>query len=417
MAQRRGACIMRQLIPMGIMLLLTTFLAVGTSEGAGHLTRITYSSSPERRSDAPDVSSDGNFVAFHSTSDFDGEGIQDYNVWRIDTRTGQMVRISDPLQPGRVSADAAMSGDGQRVVFRSDGDFLGEGIMDTQYQIWLYDESASSLLRISNPIQEGRISVQPVLSDDGSTIAFISDCDFLGEGIEADNFHVWLYDVPTAMLTRVTSLDGDSIVGENPALTADGSQVVFESNSDLLGEGLTAGQTEIWHYDVATGRYTRITYSPDADRASSFPTISADGSRIVFRSDADFHSEGIPDGQVEIWVYESENAALRRMTVSSDEKRACYSPSISSDGSSAVFCSDSDLLGEGITDNQFEIWTCSLSDGVIRRISYSTGEDRTSVRCATNGDGKIVVFASDSDMEEEGIVDSQFELWLWRSGP
>jgi len=82
-----------------------------------------------------------------------------------------------------------------------------------------------------------------------------------------------------------------------------------------------------------------------------------------------------------------------------------------------VFCSDSDLLGEGITDNQFEIWTCSLSDGVIRRISYSTGEDRTSVRCAMSADGEIVVFASDSDMQEEGIADQQFELWLWQREP
>jgi len=406
----------RWLIPFGILVLFTTLLVLGASEGIGHLVRITRASSPERRSDTPDVSSDGNFVAFHSTSDFNDEGIQDYNVWRMDTRTGQMVRISDPLQPGRVSTSAVMSGDGQRVAFRSDGDFLGEGILDTQHQIWLYDGSTSSLLRISDPIQEGRISASPVLSDDGSTIAFISDCDFLGEGIEEDNFHVWLYDIPTSMLTRVTFIDGDGRGGTNPALTADGSQVVFDSKSDLLQEGLGAGQREIWHYDVASGGLTRITYSPDADRESSFPTISADGSRIVFRSDADFHSEGIPDGQLEIWVYEFENGALRRMTVSSDVERACFHPSISSDGSSAVFCSDSDFFGEGIADNQFEIWTCSLSDGMIHRVSYSTGQDRTSVRCATNADGEIVVFASDSNMEEEGIVDSQVELWLWRSG-
>ena len=413
---RHSARSMSWFIPVGIIVFITSLLVLGTSEGSGHLVRITYASSPERRSDTPDVSSDGHFVAFHSSSDFNGEGIQDYNVWRMDTRTGHLTRISDPLQPGRVSTSATMSGDGQRVVFRSDGDFLGEGIMDTQYQIWLYDERTTSLLRISDPIQEDRISASPVLSEDGNTIAFISDCDFLGEGIEDDNFHVWLYDIPTTMLTRVTSVDGDSRGGKNPALTADGSQVVFDSDSDLLGEGLAAGQTEIWHYDVATGSFTRITYSPDADRASSFPTISGDGSRIAFRSDADFHSEGIADGQAEIWVYEFENASLRRMTVSSDEERGCFYPSISSDGCSAVFCSDSDFLGEGTADNQFEIWTCSLADGMIRRVSHSTGEDRTSVRCETNADGKVVVFASDSDMQEEGIVDQQVELWLWRNG-
>jgi Tol biopolymer transport system component len=408
---------MRQFFPIGIMLLLMTFLAVGTSEGAGHLTRITYSSTPERRSDTPDVSSDGDFIAFHSSSDFHSEGIQDYNVWRLDTQSGELVRISDPLQPGRVSTSAVLSGDGQRIVFRGDGDFLGEGIKEKQYQIWLYDEDSGSLSRISDPVQEDRISASPVLSEDGRTIAFVSDCDFLSEGIEDGNFHVWLYDIPTGGLTRVTAPQGDRREGRNPSLSSDGSRLVFESDCDFLDEGVAHGQTEIWHYDVSAAQYTRITYSQDADRASSFPTISGDGARIVFRSDSDFHGEGIPAGQAEIWVYDMEDSSLRRITVSTDEERACYYPSISSDGGSAVFCSDADLLGEGIADNQFEVWIVSLADGLIRRVSHSTGEDRTSVRCATNAGGEIVVFASDSDMHEEGIADQQFELWLWQREP
>jgi len=402
-----------------IAVLVIALLVGGLPENGEEIARLTYASSPDRRSDNADVSPDGSIVVFHSDSDFRSQGIEkgDYNIWRLDVASRELTRISDPLQPGRVSTSAVMSGDGQRIVFRGDGDFLGEGILEKQYQVWLYDANLDTISRVSDPVQEGRISASPVISEDGSTIAFTSDCDFLGEGIEDGNFHVWLYDVSSGELTRITDPQDDRRDGRNPSLSDDGSILVFESDCDFLGEGILKDQTEIWHYDVTTDEYTRVTRSTDPNRMSSYPTVSGDGTRVLFRSDVDFHAEGIIEDQTEIWAYQMATASLWRITHLSDDDRGCYSPSISTDGTRAFFISNSDFLGEGITASQFEAWLFSFSDGTLHRISYSPGDGRYTSRGTLSSDGTIVVFANDTDFFGDGIADQQTELWLWSEQP
>ena len=55
-------------------------------------------------------------------------------------------------------------------------------------------------------------------------------------------------------------------------------------------------------------------------------------------------------------------ATLVRVTTASDSGRASYEPSLSADGTIVAFRSDSDFLGQGIPDNQFEIW--------LKRVGY-----------------------------------------------
>jgi Tol biopolymer transport system component len=61
---------------------------------------------------------------------------------------------------------------------------------------------------------------------------------------------------------------------------------------------------EIWLYDTATMTYTRVTSASDANRDSSGPNLSGDGTVVAFQSDSDFLNEGRPDGVYEIWLWE-----------------------------------------------------------------------------------------------------------------
>lgn len=93
-------------------------------------------------------------------------------------------------------------------------------------------------------------------------------------------------------------------------------------------------------------------------RDSEHPQISGDGSKIVFYSDSDFLELGTPDQENEIWLYDTTTAELTRITTAAGEDfRDSQYPDISSEGNKIVFHSDSDFLEQGIIDNQNEIWT------------------------------------------------------------
>ena len=90
-------------------------------------------------------------------------------------------------------------------------------------------------------------------------------------------------------LTRATIASPSGRESENASLSADGSSIAFQSDSDFLGQGNVAlYQEEIWLYDSATMTVTRVTTASASDRYSLGPSISADGTRIAFHSDSDF---------------------------------------------------------------------------------------------------------------------------------
>ena len=167
-------------------------------------------------------------------------------------------------------------------------------------------------------------------------------------------------------LVRITAASDGNRDSTRPSLNGDGTVIVFQSDSDFLGQGIPDDQDEIWLYDTRTMTFTRITVASDSDRDSSFPYLSADGTIIAFRSDSDFLGQGIPDDQKEVWLYDTGTMTYTRVTTASESGRSSSASSLSADGTVVAFHSDSDILGQGIPAGQNEIWlydtaTMSLS--------------------------------------------------------
>src|SRR5690606_36877522 len=95
----------------------------------------------------------------------------------------------------------------------------------------------------------------------------------------------------------------------NPAISADGRYIVFESTATNLVVGDTNQQTDILLYQLATGVITRISRPNSGGQAnggSFLPTISEDGWAIAFESDAtNLVTEPFADtnGQRDVYIY------------------------------------------------------------------------------------------------------------------
>jgi Tol biopolymer transport system component len=402
---------------LSLLMLAVTILSLGlaAAQGAASLTRITTASDSNRDSYVSSLSADGTIVALYSDSDFLGQGIVDdqYEVWLYDTTTMTLTRVTTASGSNRDSSIPSLSTDGIKVAFYSDSDFLGQGIVDDQYEIWLYDTTTMTLTRVTTASDSTRDSISPSLSADGTKVAFYSDSDFLGKGIVDDQYEVWLYDATAMTLARVTTASDSTRESYSPSLSADGTKVAFYSDSDFLGQGIQDEQCEVWLYDTTTMTLTRVTTASGGNRDSYVPSLSADGTKVAFSSDSDFLGQGIVDDQYEVWLCDTTAMTLTRVTTASGSNRDSYVFSLSADGTKVAFYSDSDFLGQGIQDEQYEVWLYDTRMMTLTRVTLALDSNRGSFWPSLSADGTKVAFSSDSDFLGQGIHDEQHEVWLY----
>jgi uncharacterized repeat protein (TIGR01451 family) len=416
----------RALLRLGLPLLLAAILlllglGLVAAQGPSKLTRITTSSDlSSRTSYSASLSDDGTRIAFASDSDHLGQGIPDgqWEIWLYDTTTMTFTRVTS-AGGGRDSVCPAVSGDGTRVAFSSDNDFLGQSIPQYQHEIWLYDTATMTVTRVTTEAGTGdRYTGCPSPDADGTRLAFQSDSDFLGQSIPAGQTEIWLYDTATMTVTRVTNsgVDRDS---RKPSISADGTKIAFHSNGDFLGQSIPDDQAEIWLYDTATMTVTRITTASPPGRDSYNPSISGDGTRVAFESDSDFLGQSLPQYDQEIWLYDATAGTYTRVTYTDhDNSRYVDNPAISADGTRIAFQSDSDFLAYGnIPPDQYEIWLYDTGTMTVTRVTTASEAGRDSEEPSPSGVGTKIAFASDSDFLGQVITHAQYEIWLWESMP
>jgi len=324
-------------------------------------------------------------------------------------------KITQASEANRGSINASVNADGSKTAFMSDSDFLNQGIPDGQNEIWLFDNNTASLNRITTASTSGRDSSQPSISGDGTQIVFSSNSDFLNQGI--NQLEIWLYDTTNLTFTRVTNSSDPTRSSERPHISNDGNWIVFQSNADFLNQGISENQTEVWLYNVKTPGLTRLTTASATDRSSLQPRINADGSKVVFASDSDFLGQGIPFDQPEVWLLDVGSMNLSRITTASTSGRVSYAPDIDYSGTQLVFQSNSDFLNQGIVSGQMEIWRYDTALARLFRVTTASPAlipigDSTAPRIS--GNGRFIIFESANDFTGQDRMGT-IEVWLFDS--
>jgi Tol biopolymer transport system component len=301
----------------------------------------------------------------------------------------------------------SISSDGRYVAFDSWASNLADGVDVENSGVFVRDlvERTTTLASTSDAgAVPNAKSYMSDISDDGRFVAFWSKASNLVAGDTNDEEDLFVYDRVERTVTRANlsssgeqaeqADDGFHIVGERPALSADGRYVAFDSRAGNLVADDTNGQYDVFVRDRQAGTTECISRKSDGGEATSpskGPAISDDGRFVAFWSQARL----TPDDQnsnFDVYLYDRDQATLQRVGVTFGG-----APAISGDGRFVAFESIATDLVPGDTNERRDVFVFTRESGALERVSVAsdgTQGDADSSEPAISQDGRYVVYRS-----------------------
>ena len=244
------------------------------------------------------LSANGQVVVFNSwATSFIGPDLnRQTDVFFRDLDTGYTTlvsRASDGTPGNDVSDQATISSDGQAVAFTSTSTNLVGGDTNGAADVFVYDRSTGEVTRVSvasDGTQGNERSSGPALSADGRYIVFVSSAtDLVAEDTNRED-DVFVHDRLTGETTRVSVTSNGEQANRGSgwgSLSGDGRFVAFDSAAGNLVAGDSNSIGDEFVHDRQTGATVRISFAADGSQArigSVRPSISGDGRYIAFNS-------------------------------------------------------------------------------------------------------------------------------------
>lgn len=381
------------------------------------------------------LSADGRYVAFESaaTNLVAGDTNAARDVFVRDTLTGVTTLVSkadDGTIGNSTSGEPSISADGRYVAFESFSTNLdGVGAVN-RADIFRHDRQTGDTVLVSVTSasavgQDG--SYQPSISADGTQIAFYSDANNFSAVDDDAVPNVFVRDMNT-LLTELMSLsstggaaDGESV---NPAISADGRRVAFQSAADNLVTGSpdTNGVVDVFVRDRTAGTTTYVSKASDGTPGdgnsapdSTNPSISGNGRFVAFHSRAEtlVPTPGPLQLLSDIFVHDLLTSTTTLVSRASDGTPGdgppfgSFNAAISDDGRYVAFnstftnLSDEDADGTEPGGGELaDVYVHDRSTGVTAYHSRSTDGvpgDWSSDRPSLSADGRFLAFQSRSE--------------------
>lgn len=273
----------------------------------------------------------------------------------------------------------------------------------------------------SNEVQTtGGDSLNPAVSADGRYIAFQSDAPNLVADDSNNVTDIFLRDQTTGTTIRVSRGLDDAqpdLASANPVISADGRYIAFESvATNLVVDDLNA-QRDIFVYDRDTQTTTRASVGTGGIEGTQYsfsPSISADGQLVAFAS----YSPNLvtPDGNSnpDIFVYDLVGDVTERIS-SADADGAAFEPVISANGQFVVYRSLATNLVENDTNTVADIFLFDRLNLTTTRVSANSGGEQgngDSQNPSISADGLYVVFESAANNLVTGDTNSSSDIFL-----
>lgn len=316
---------------------------------------------------------------------------------------------SSGAQGNAFSVRPEISCDGRRIAFISMGGNLDEARPDPpNLNIYLRSRDAGTTRLVSvgpSGIPTGT-SVDPSLSGSGRYVAFSSNSDSLVEGIQPTGKQVYLFDAQSSRIvlaSRGTDGRAGNANSGYPSISADGSKVAFSSEASNLVANDTNAASDVFVFDLDNGEVRRVSTSSAGEQAngpSDQASISAEGTRVAFRSAA---TNLVPDDHnnvQDIFLRDLPGATTGLASVGDDGTQGdapSSEPSLSRDGNRLAFSSAASNFSSLDGNHVDDIYLRDFAADkttLVSRAGNGAAGNGFSVQPRISADGSRVVFLS-----------------------
>jgi Tol biopolymer transport system component len=249
------------------------------------------------------------------------------------------------------------------------------------------------------------------VSASGGRIAFESSADNLSNADNNAVVNIFVRDVVTGAITLVSRNNagvGADAASANPAISADGQFVVFESGADNLSDADDNSVTNVFRHDISTGTTELVSQGSDAvaaDGDSGNPAVSGSGEVIAFESRATNLSADDDDAAKDIFtrnIAQGTTALVSRINgVGPGANGNSFDPSISKSGTRIAFASDADNLYADDRDLYTNVFVVEPRFRFLTHVSRTTAigavsepANGRSTQPVISGNGGFVAFTS-----------------------
>jgi Tol biopolymer transport system component len=237
----------------------------------------------------PVISADGRYVAY-----VQGKVLSPIPVFN----TGVIVLYDRTIGETTLVTLNDLFGTENNPSISDDGRFIA---YEYRRSVALYDQVNAHYAWVSHTFDSASppandFSIQPVVSHDGSSVAFVSRATNLVAGQVASSFsNVFVYDVATTNIRLVSGVSGSGTVGGNgnsdsPAVGLDGGYVAYRSDATNLVAGQSSPAGNVFEFNRQAGTQTLVSHQAGANTnaagGASQPVIDDDGHLISYVSTA-----------------------------------------------------------------------------------------------------------------------------------
>lgn len=350
----------------------------------------------------PELSADGGYVVYRSPAtnlvSVDESGVTS-RVFLHDRSTHETVYIPLAGAGTRVVDSVLVSADGRYVVYSFSGaaNLGADAANPVVGHVFVHDRETGETTWASEGLDPLR--ARPEISSDGRYVAFVAET--AGDR-SSTRMPLFVYDQQTGERVEI-AVAHDLWWGW--AISDNGRFVAFSAEDERnLVPGDTNGVTDLFLYDRDTDQVTRVSMSSDSRQAgnghSGNPALSADGRYVAFDSDADNLVPGDTNRAKDVFVYDRETGETIRVsvTLSGGQRKGDSSLRfLSPDGRSVLFASSTG--GSPFGDQEWDLFvhdrdTARTSPLVPRDSPCSPTSTALEDRWVISADLKHIAFSS-----------------------
>lgn len=307
----------------------------------------------------------------------DDGGLSD--VFLHDLGTGMAALLTKAVTGGDDgdSYFSGLSPDGSNAIFRSNATLTVNDTNTVHHDLFVYDLVQGTFTLVTASISGGRegFSAFAGWRPGSSTIIVSSDSSLTPDDTNGSDTDLFAYDVSTGSISLLTGSVASGTEGLSfvSAFSRGGEKLVFGSQSTLTAND-TSGDfgIDLFAYDFAAGTKTLLTgsVSGGTEGSSSLAGINHDGSKLIIASDSTLTANDVTAGGTDLFAYDFATGLITLIAGSglgAGATLAGWSP----DGTIAIIRSDSALTASDTDGANSDIFAYDFLTGVMTHLTES----------------------------------------------